>query len=129
MAKNDGQIYHETIAVVTDASGDFVAYSDKLNGKYLDRFYIDNIDLHANANLTITDEDTGAVLFTEQTTVADINAPVRFQSTTTAGAAISGAYGAWRTNGRIKVLVDTGGDSLTANVHIFTTDDPPPQAV
>lgn len=121
------QIYQETINVVTDASGDFVGYSDKLNGKYLDRFYIDNVDLGASANLTITDEDTGAVLYTEQTTVVDINAPVRFANTTTAGAAISGSYSAWRTNGRIKVVVDTGGDTKTANIHIFTTDQPPAQ--
>src|SRR5262245_26973212 len=113
------------IAIVTDASGDFVGYSPVVTGRVLG-LRLDVVDLDSGADLTITGETTGTPILTiTNQGGSDASYYPRVQVHGPTGTGLT--YDGTRTvneppvlaGERIKVVVAQGGNVKSATLHVL----------
>ena len=117
----------QTIAITTDASGNFTGYSAVVNGRVLEvRLVVPGSGgIEATSDITITNELTGAqILALTDQNGSGTWAP-RQATHSTAGAAALYAAGGTAVNAhvvvaesRIKVVVAQGGNAKTATLYV-----------
>lgn len=114
------------VTVTTAADGSATAYSDRMNG-LLDRIRYAKTDFADGSTMTITLEDTGESLWTETGVNATTSrAPRQATHLNTSGAAA--LYAAAGTavldriavNGRVKIVIASGGNTKTGTFYIVT---------
>ena len=113
----------QSVAVTVDASGDATEYSGELNGllsqiRYVKSNFADGVDF------TITSEDTGETLWAESNVNASATRAPRQPTHSTAGAASHYAAAGEAVgdkiaiNGRVKIVVASGGNATSGTFHI-----------
>lgn len=113
------------VTVTTASDGSATAYSAQVNG-LLDRIRYAKTDFADGSTFTITLEDTGETLWSESSVNATASRAPRQAVHTTAGAA--SLYAAAGTavldriavNGRVKIVIASGGDTKTGTFYIVT---------
>lgn len=114
------------VPILTDAGGDATVYTPAVEG-YLHKLQVINTDLGAGADMIITDEFTGEVIYTQETTVASGVFNPRVPVHDTAQAAITGAYTElFVYKSRLKAVIDTGGNAKTGKLRFWISDTPTP---
>lgn len=117
----------ERIDIVTNADGDFVGYSNVVNGRVLEiRLIVPGSGgLEATSDLAITNELTGAAILSKTDQNGSATWAPRQATHSTAGAAALYAAGGAAVNdyvvvaeSRIKVVVAQGGNAKTGTLFI-----------
>lgn len=117
----------QTVAITTDASGDFTGYTNVVNGRVLQvRLDVPGTDgLAATSDITITDENTGASILALTDQNGDGTWAPRQPTHSLAGAAALYAAGGTAVNdyvvvatSRIKVVVAQGGNAKTGTLYV-----------
>ena len=116
------------VPVTVDASGDAEEYSPHLSGKLVSMRYVKD-DFADGVDFTITAEDTGETIWTEENVNASATRHPRAATHSTAGAAALYASGGTAVNDkialsqdRVKIVVASGGNATSGEFHI-TVDD------
>lgn len=104
----------QPVNITTDASGDATAYSDPIAGKLHAIIYTKD-DFTDGVDFTITDEDTGATLWTETNQNASIVDYPRLIAQGSNGADLTGWYVEPIVTGRVKIVVGSGGDTKSGS--------------
>lgn len=114
----------KSATVVTAADGSATAYIDGVNG-ILDRLVYVKTDYADTVDFTITIEDTGESLWTEQNVTASTARAPRQATHSVLGVAatLDGTRAALEpiaVNGRIKIVLANGGDAKTGVFRAIT---------
>lgn len=112
-------IKRTTVAVTTAADGSATGYSEELNGllstiQYAKTDYADTVDI------TVTEEDTGLVIWSEENVTASTTRAPRMLTHSSAGAASAAAEGLIPIRGRIKIVLANGGNAKLGSFTITT---------
>lgn len=112
------------IALTTDAAGAATGYSPVVTGLLSQLRYV-KTDFANGVNFTITAEATGETLWTQAAVNASATVAPRQATHTTAGvASLYAAAGTAVTdkialaNDRIKIVIDSGGDTKSGVIHV-----------
>jgi hypothetical protein len=113
-----------SVAATTDASGDATVYLGPMNAMLSHMRYV-KTDFADGVDFTITDEATGATIWTESNVNASATRAPRMATHTTAGvasvyAAADGVLAPIPVSGRIKIVVASGGNAKTGTFHAVT---------
>ena len=108
-------------AVTTDASGDATVYTEEVNGLLSQIRYV-KTDFDNGSTITITSEATGETLWVETGVNASATRAPRQATHTTAGVAAvyagtDGVGDKIAVNGRLKIVVASGGNAKTGTFH------------
>jgi hypothetical protein len=115
---------HDVVTLAVNASGAATVYSDPLSG-LIAGLYVENGDLDAGSDITITDEASGAAILTITNLAADAWYVPTVGVVDAAGAARLYAVGGTAIpalipiDGRLKFVVAQGGVSKTGTVHVY----------
>lgn len=116
----------KSVAVTTDENGDATAYSAEPVNGLLSQIRYAKTDFDNGVGFTITLEDTGETLWAEAAVNASATRAPRQATHSTAGvAALYAAGGAAvgdmiAVNGRIKIVVASGGNTKSGTFHFVT---------
>lgn len=115
-----------TVEVETDASGDFVGYTDAITG-LLNRIQYVKDDLDSGTDIAITIEDTGESLWVQNNVSASAVVAPRIPTHISSGAGALYAAGGATVNdkiaiakSRIKVVIAEGGNVKSGTFNFFT---------
>ncbi len=112
---------HAVIDFTTDGAGAATAYSAPLDGQVLFVRLVKGT-LDATADITITDNASGAAILTATNLAADTDYPVRAQAKDTTGAAITGSFVPTIVSGLAKVVVAQGGATKAGTAHLWVEE-------
>lgn len=112
----------ETVAIATDASGDFVGYTNKITGPIHSVRLVD-VDLTDTADLSLAGETTGIEVLTDLAAgVTETWHPRVAANLNTDGAALATTYYVEKLvlgGERLKVTVANGGATKTATLYVL----------
>ncbi len=108
-----------TIALVTDASGNFTGYTPVVSGRVVSIRYVKN-DFDNGSGFTVTGADSGVAIWAKTSVDASVTVYPAAAAVTTAGVASTLTETPVRVaDERIKVVIAGGGNVKSGTLHVI----------